>query len=53
MGVEVLTDVGGRLRTLGIARALSKNLFSRLPPLRATCQSPEQGLRGSAKSRRN
>ena len=35
MGVEVLTDLGGRLARSGIARAPSKNRFSRLPPLPA------------------
>ena len=46
MGVEVLTDVGGRLRTLGNrARALEESLFA-FAATASDMPITEQGLRG-------
>ena len=46
MGVEVLTDVGGRLRTLGNrARALEESLFAFAATV-SDMPITEQGLRG-------
>ena len=52
MGVEVLTDLGGRLRTLGNrARALEESLFAFAATV-SDMPITEQGLGELAKSRR-
>ena len=44
MGVEVLTDLGGRLRTLGNQRTLEESLF--VATTVSDMPITEQGLRG-------